>query len=112
MGTANLAAVVFALSSLPAFAIARMLRRGPSRGGDDARAADSPGKARFDRRLARLMDMVGMVGLAAAAGLWWAGDDRGRATLVVVAMVVLVNAMIVAVLVSIFAARRKARNRP
>ena len=112
MGTANLPAIVFALSSLPAFAIARMLRRNPARRKDDSPAADSPGKAVLDRRLARLMDMVGMVGLAAAAGLWWAGDDRGRATLVVVAMVVLVNAMIVAVLLSIFAARRKARNRP
>ena len=110
MGTANLAAVVFALSSLPAFAIARMLRRGPARG--DAASAVSPAKTALDRRLAGLMQAVGVVGLAAAAGLWWAGDDRGRATLVVVAMVVLVNAMIVAVLLSIFAARRKARGRP
>jgi O-antigen/teichoic acid export membrane protein len=105
VGDINLA-IVFALSSLPAFAIAAMLRR------ESGSAARSPGKRLLDRRLARLMDMVGMVGLAAAAGLWWAGDDRGRATLVVVAMVVLVNALIVAVLLSIFAARRKARGRP
>jgi hypothetical protein len=111
MGTANLAAVVFALSSLPAFAIARMLRRGPARRGDAASTV-APAKAALDRRLAGLMEAVGAVGLAAAAGLWWAGDDRGRATLVVVAMVVLVNAMVVAVLLSIFAARRKARGRP
>ena len=111
MGSANLAAIVFALSSLPAFAIARMLRRSPPRR-DAALDAHGADKARLDRRLAGLMEAVGAIGLAAAAGLWWAGDDRGRATLVVVAMVVLVNAMIVAVLLSIFAARRKARSRP
>ena len=110
MDTVNLAAVVFALSSLPAFGIAWMLRRVRTRG--DGASAVSPAKAMLDRRLARLMDAVGSVGLAAAAGLWWAGDDRGRATLVVVAMVVLVNAMVVAVLLSFFAARRKARGRP
>ncbi|HVI58371.1 MAG TPA: hypothetical protein VM619_05795 [Luteimonas sp.] len=104
MGTANLAAIVFALSSLPAFAIARLLRRGND-------PADDSGKARLDRRLARLMDIVGVVGLAAAAGLWWAGDDRGRATLMVVAMVVLVNALVLAVLFSAFRARRAARGR-
>lgn len=106
MDTIHLAAVVFALSSLPAFAIARMLRRGA------ARRDAAPAKATLDRRLAALMEAVGVVGLAAAAGLWWAGDDRARATLVVVAMVVLVNAMVVVVLLSIFAARRKARGRP
>jgi hypothetical protein len=111
MGSANLPAIVFALSSLPAFAIARMLRRDrPQR--DAAPGADNADKARHDRRLAGWMEAVGVVGLAAAAGLWWAGDDRDRATLVVVAMVVLVNAMVVAVLLSIFAARRKARSRP
>jgi len=110
LDTVNLAAVVFALSSLPAFGIAWMLRRARTRG--DGASAASPAKATLDRRLARLMDAVGYVGLAAAAGLWWAGDDRGRATLVVVAMVVLVNAMVVAVLLSFFAARRKARGRP
>lgn len=101
----NVPAIVFALSSLPAFLIARMLRRGTT-------AADGSGKAKLDRRLARLMEAVGMVGLLAAAGLWWAGDDRNRAILVIVAMVVLVNAMVVAVLFSIFAARRKARGQP
>ena len=111
MGTANLPAIVFALSSLPAFAIARMLRRDPAPR-EGAPAPRSPDKRLLDRRLAKLMEAVGVVGLVAAAGLWWAGDDRGRATLVVVAMVVLVNAMIVAVLLSILAARRKARNHP
>lgn len=111
MDSTHLAAVVFALSSLPAFAIARMLRRDPARR-QAAPVAVAPGKAALDRRLAGWMDAVGVLGLAAAGGLWWAGGDRGRATLVVVAMVVLVNAMIVAVLLSIFAARRKRRGRP
>ena len=106
MGDANLAAIVFALSSLPAFAIAAMLRRQPKD------APRSPGKALLDRRISRLMEAVGVIGLATAAGLWWAGDDRGRVILVMVAMAVLVNAMVIAVLFSIFAARRKARNRP
>jgi len=105
VGTANLAAIVFALSSAPAFLIARSLQRGTQDAGNEA-------KARLDRRLSRLMEAVGVVGLLAAAGLWWAGDDRGRATFVIVAMVVLVNAMVVAVLLSFFAARRKARQRP
>src|SRR3546814_15344321 len=75
-------------------------------------APRSASKAGLDRGIAWLMETAGVIGLAAAAGLWWAGDDRGRATMVVVAMVVLVNAMVVAVLYSIFTARRKARNRP
>src|SRR3546814_3724157 len=83
-----------------------MLRREPKG------APRSASKAGLDRRIAWLMETAGVIGLAAAAGLWWAGDDRGRATMVVVAMVVLVNAMVVAVLYSIFTARRKARNRP
>jgi hypothetical protein len=106
VGDVNLASIVFALSSLPAFAIAWMLRREPKG------APLSAGKARLDRRIAWLMETAGVIGLAAAAGLWWAGDDRGRVTMVVVAMGVLVNAMVIAVLFSIFAARRKARNRP
>src|SRR3546814_11568985 len=64
-----------------------MLRREPKG------APRGAGKARLDRRIAWLMETAGVIGLAAAAGLWWAGDDRGRATMVVVAMVVLVNAM-------------------
>lgn len=106
MGDANLAAIVFALSSLPAFAIAAMLRREPKG------TPRNPGKALLDRRVAGLMDVVGVIGLAAGAGLWWAGGDRGRVVLVVAAVAVLVNAMVIAVLFSIFAARRKARNRP
>ena len=103
MGDINLA-IVFALSSLPAFAIAAMLRREPDS------AARSQGKRLLDRRIAKLMDAVGVIGLSAAAGLWWAGDDRCRVVLVVVAMAVLVNAMVIAVLFSIFAARRRTRN--
>jgi len=106
VGDANLAAIVFALSSLPAFFIARTLWREPKD------APRTPGKARLDRRLARLMEAVGMIGLLSAAGLWWAGDDRDRFGLVVVAMVVLVNAMVVAVLLPVFAARRKGRGGP
>ncbi len=106
MGDANLAAIVFALSSLPAFFIARTLWREPKD------APRTPGKASLDRRLARLMEAVGMIGLLSAAGLWWAGDDRDRFGLVVVAMVVLVNAMVVAVLLPVFAARRKGRGGP
>ena len=105
MGDANLAAIVFALSSVPAFLIARSLRRGTAEAGNRA-------KARLDRRLSRLMEVVGVIGLLAAAGLWWAGDDRGRATFVVVSLVVLVNAMVAVVLWSFFAARRKPGRRP
>jgi hypothetical protein len=103
MGASGIAAIAFALSSLPAFGIARLLRREPGAAG--GRAARDPGKAALDRRLAALMEAVGAVGLAAAAGLWWAGDDRGRATLVIVATIVLVNALVVAVLASVLRAR-------
>lgn len=105
MGDANPAAIVLALSSVPAFLIARSLHRGAS-------AARNAQKARLDARLARLMEAVGVIGLLAAAGLWWAGDDRGRATFVVVSMVLLVNAMVLVVLWSFFSARRKAGRRP
>src|SRR3546814_17469413 len=65
-----------------------MLRREPKG------APSSASKSGLDRRIAWLMETAGVIGLAAAAGLWWAGDDRGRATMVVVGMVVLVNAMV------------------
>ena len=105
MGDATLAAAVLALSSVPAFLIARSLRRAAAGAGNEA-------KARLDRRLSRLMEVVGVIGLLAAAGLWWAGDDRGRATFVVVSLVVLVNAMVVVVLWSFFSARRNPGRRP
>jgi len=56
VGTANLAAIVFALSSVPAFLIARSLQRGTRDTGNAA-------KARLDRRLSRLMEAVGVVEL-------------------------------------------------
>src|SRR3546814_2986360 len=58
VGDVNLAAIVFALSSLPAFAIARMLRREPKG------APRSASKEGLDRRIAWLMETAGVIGLA------------------------------------------------
>lgn len=74
----GLAPLLLALAGLPAIAIAAWLAK-------DSRPA-SPG-------LAIRMALVGIVILAGALGLYWAGTDGRRVVMVVLAMALLVNAL-------------------
>lgn len=78
---------ILAVSSLPAFAAAALLARGAR-----ARGAAAP-------MVARLMLTVGLVILAGAGGLLWAGANDGRRMAVILAMAVAVNGLGVVLLV-------------
>ena len=101
-----IAALVFALTALPAFVFANWLRDGrlPLAGGSDGLTERE--RRALDSRLARLMRMVGMAILATGGGLaLWGGDER-RVLLLVAAMVLVVNALAAAMLVAVRHARR------
>ena len=94
--------LVLAISSLPAFIAAALIRRSAS--------ATRPGGGRSGGpALARLMLLVGVAILAGAAGLLWAGDNETRRLAVIVAMVLAVNGLGLAL---IFSLGRKRNRRP
>ncbi|MDH5834894.1 hypothetical protein [Luteimonas kalidii] len=102
----HVAALVFALMALPAFVTAGWLGAGrlPVAGG--SRGMTEGRRRALDSRLARLMRMVGVVMLAMAAGLAaWGGDDT-RVLALAAVMVLVVNGLAVAMLVTVFRARR------
>ena len=92
--TDHLVPTIIALSSLPAFIAAALLARG--------RPPGSPLPP-----MARLMATVGLVILAGAAGLVWAGDDATRRLAVIVAMVVAVNGLGLLLLIRLGGNRRR-----
>lgn len=85
--------LLLAISSLPAFVVARLIGRGRPTG------APVP-------RIARVMRLVGITILAGAAGLYWAGDNETRRLAVIVAMVVAVNGLGLLLLFSLGRGRR------
>lgn len=85
--------LILAISSLPAFVVAKLIGRGRPPG------APVP-------RIARLMRLVGVAILAGAAGLYWAGDNETRRLAVIVAMVVAVNGLALVLLFSLGRGRR------
>lgn len=85
--------LVLAISGLPALLIGAWMSRGP-----DARS----------RGMAVHWVLVGLTIQAGAVGVYWAGDDNGRVHAIVIAMVVLVNALIVSMLLQL----RRNRNNP
>ena len=85
--------LVLAISGLPALLIGAWMSRGP-----DARS----------RGMAVHWVLVGQAIQAGAVGVYWAGDDNGRVHAIVIAMVVLVNALIVSMLLQL----RRNRNNP
>lgn len=78
-----IAPLILALSGLPALAIAATLGRR-----DDSRA----------RGLGLRWTLLGLAILLGAAALYWAGDSRPRVYLVVIALVLVVNALTVSML--------------
>jgi hypothetical protein len=109
MATHAIVALVFALSSLPAFVVARLL--GGGRVPYTGNLASMPGPARqdLDRRLAVLMRAVGWSILVTAGGIWWAAGDTTRTTAVIVLMAIVVNALVVLMLVAVARSRRRGR---
>jgi hypothetical protein len=85
--------LVLAISGLPALLIGAWMSRGP-----DARS----------RGMAVHWVLVGLAIQAGAVGVYWAGDDNGRVHAIVIALVVLVNALIVSMLLQL----RRNRNNP
>ena len=106
MQSHHIAGLVFALMALPAFLAANWLRSGrlPVAGG--ARGMNEGQRRALDSRLARLMQMVGLAMLATAAGMALWGGDQGRVLALTVVMVVVVNGLAIAMLVSVMRARR------
>jgi hypothetical protein len=85
--------LVLAISGLPALLIGAWMSREP-----DARS----------RGMAVHWVLVGLAIQAGAVGVYWAGSDDGGVHAIVIAMVVLVNALIVSMLLQL----RRNRNNP
>ncbi|HEY4582756.1 MAG TPA: hypothetical protein VIG88_07830 [Lysobacter sp.] len=94
-------ALAFALTSVPAFLVARSLARSRQRRDPDQR------ESRLALRLAGLMRIVGVAMLAAALAMLWAGDDPARVVAVVLAVGLAVNGLAVAMLVAVMRGRRR-----
>lgn len=95
------------LTSLPVFLIAYHVRRGRLHlihGLDASRIVDPVGLA---IRASRLLFAIGFAMLGAAGGLLWAGHDAARGQAVVVAMVVVVNLLGIALVISVVRARMR-----
>jgi hypothetical protein len=111
MATHAIVALVFALSSLPAFVVARLLDGGRLPATGNLAGLPEPARRDLDHRLAVLMRAVGWAILATAGGHWWAAGDTGRTTLVVVLMALVVNALVGLMLVAVVRMRRRGRTR-
>lgn len=96
-------ALAFALTSLPAFLVARSLVASAQRRDPDAR------EARIASTLARLMRIVGGVLLAGAAAMLWAADTPARIVAVALALALAVNGLAVAMLVTTLRGRTNPR---
>jgi hypothetical protein len=109
---ALIAPLLIALTSLPVLVVAAYVRRGHLHlinGLDATRVADP---AALARRVSLLLVGVGLAMLAAAAGLYWAAGDERRGLMVVVAMVVAVNVLGIALIVTVARARSGYREPP
>ncbi|MFZ5655494.1 MAG: hypothetical protein ACOY37_00275 [Pseudomonadota bacterium] len=85
-------ALAFALTSVPAFLIARSLRRSD---------------VQVNHLLARMMRTVGVLLAGGALGMLWAGGDPTRVLAVALGMALLVNGMAVAMFVAVLRAQRR-----
>lgn len=95
------------LTSLPVFVIAYYVRRGRLHlihGLDASRVAEP---VRLAIRVSRLLFAAGFAMLGAAGGLLWAGHDAARGQMVVIAMVVVVNVLGIALVVTVARARMR-----
>lgn len=86
-------AIAFVVTSVPAFLIARSLQRATTGGAVNA-------------LLARLMRTVGVVLVAGAVAMLWAGEDSTRVLAVALALALAVNGIAVAMFVAVLRSRR------
>ena len=89
-------ALAFALTSVPAFLIARSLHRAGEQGG-------------VNRLLAKMMRAVGLALIGGALAMLWAGADQTRVLAVALGMALVVNGLAVAMLVAVVRSRRSDR---
>ena len=94
-------ALAFALTSVPAFVVARSHARSGQRHDPD------PRQSNLALLLARLMRVVGVAMLVAAAAMLWAGNDPSRVVMVVLGVALAVNGLAVAMLVAVVRGRRR-----
>ena len=100
------APLVFLISSVPASLVAYQLKQGNLglfSGLDPERVVDKHG---LSKRLSRYLSLLGMIVLAGGAGMAWAGNSDARTRIVVFTMIVLINIVIIALLVTVAAAKR------
>lgn len=93
--------LAFALTSVPAFLIARALGLSHARALQAGRRPDSPPV------LGRLMRAVGIALLAGALAMLWAGADPTRVLAVALAMALVVNGLAVLMFVAVVRYRRR-----
>lgn len=106
MQSHHIAALVFALLSLPAFISAGWLRDGRLPVARGARGLTPARRRALDDRLARLMRMVALAMLAMAGGLALWGDEQNRILALAAVMLLVVNGLAVAMFVAVLRARR------
>lgn len=94
-------ALAFALTSVPAFLVAQSLARSAQRRDPDLR------ESRLAQVLVRFMRVVGVLMLAGAAAMLWAGGDTRRVVYVALAVALGVNGLAVAMLVAVLRGRRR-----
>lgn len=97
---------VVAITGMPAFLLAGMLRRGNLGALPRLVARGYVRPEALARRLSYLLMLAGFSLVAGGAGLVWAGSDQGRTMAVVVPLVVLVNALAIAMIVTVMRAGR------
>lgn len=103
--------LIVAVSAAPIFVIAGMVQRGALHlvNGLDPRQVRDP--EALQRKLARLLAMIGFAIIFGSAGLVWAESDSQRVMAVVLAMVLAVNGLAVALIVAVARAKREQRPR-
>lgn len=101
--------LIFVVSAMPMFFLAGLVGRGNLQlvnGLDPSRVRDP---AALARRIARLLAATGFAIVLGGAGLLWAGADSSRIIAVVLALVLAVNGLAVALILTVARARRDYR---
>ncbi len=98
--------VLLLLSSVPMFVVAVLVARGNLHllNGLDADRLRHP--QAVATRMSRLLGLVGVVIVAAAFGMYWAGGNEVRVMVVTGLLLLLVNGLAMALFVAVAAARR------
>ena len=94
-------ALAFALTSVPAFLVARSLAKSAQRRDPDAR------ESQLALVLVRFMRIVGATMLVGAAAMYAVRDDVSRIVIVALGVALAVNALAIAMLVAVVRGRRR-----